>query len=655
MRPGHFAVSFLHRAWNRASRTSFGNQSLATSHRCTGQLTGRASHRTFSSRAHKEEFRRQQHEESISGSAYFWSRDSSYRAILVAVAAAGSLGSSLYVMLADSGVESTSKDPEVASSRLVPGQEQSSSSKRKKLVLLGTGWGGMSFLKDINTSLYDVQVISPRNYFVFTPLIPNVTNGTVEARSIAEPIRRMCRNRKKDVKLYEAECLDIDHNNKRLLCRDVSEVTVKGKEEFIVDYDYLVVAVGALSNTFGIPGVEKYCHFLKELEDASRIRDTIVDCFETASLPNLTDDERKKVLSFIIVGGGPTGIEFAGELHDLVHQDMAKLYPFLKDLVSVTVIEAVDHILNTFDARIQNYAERKFRQEGLNLKTNCQVKKVNEGEIVYLDHKSNREEIMPFGLVVWSTGLGTRPVVRDLMEQIGQGDRKVLATDEWLRVKGCNSMYALGDCATVEQRKIMEDINKLFELADKDKSGTLTVEEFKEMMEWARKRYPQIETFMKKKQLKDVRLLIKSAEASHTTDKTEVDLEAFKEAVAEIDSQMTRFPATAQVATQQGAYLARCFNRLPLESEGPEGPLRVTDEGYHRFQPFRYKHLGMFVPLGGEEAAAELPGDWISIGRSTQWMWYSVYASKQVSWRTRALVLYDWIKRLFFGRDSSRL
>ncbi|KAL3681946.1 hypothetical protein R1sor_024902 [Riccia sorocarpa] len=615
MRAGKFVASLLRRSWTRASHTPSSLQSLASPHQRTTQLTGQASRRLFSSRSDSEKFHHQQYKTTLIASAYSWWRKESYRPILVAVAAAGSLGSSLYVMLADSGLES--KEPGVASN------------PKKKLVLLGTGWAGMSFLKDINTNIYDVQVVSPRNYFVFTPLIPNVTNGTVEARSIAEPIRRMCRNRKKDVKLYEAECLDIDHNNKRLLCRDVSEVTVKGKEEFIVDYDYLVVAVGALSNTFGIPGVEKYCHFLKELEDASRIRDTIVDCFETASLPNLTDEERKRVLSFVVVGGGPTGVEFAAELHDLVHQELAKLYPFLKDLVSLTVIEAVDHILNTFDARIQNYAEEKFRREGLNLKTNCQVKKVNDGEIVYLDQKTKKEESIPFGLVVWSTGLGTRPVVRELMQQTGQGSRKVLATDEWLRVKGCDSMYALGDCATVEQRKIMEDINRLFELADKDKSGTLTVEEFKEMMQWARKRYPQIDTFMKKKQLKDVRALVQSAEATHTTDETEVDLEGFKKAVAEIDSQLTRFPATAQVATQQGAYLARCFNRLPSEAEAPEGPRRVTGEGYHRFQPFRYKHLGSFVPLGGEEAAAELPGDWISIGRSTQWLWYSVYASAE--------------------------
>lgn len=122
----------------------------------------------------------------------------------------------------------------------------------------------------------------------------------------------------------------------------------------------------------------------------------------------------------------------------------------------------------------------------------------------------------------------------------------------------------------------------------------------------------------------------------------------------QVDSQMKSGPATAQVAAQQGEYLALSFNHMAMGSPD-EGPIRVRGGGRHRYHPFRYRHLGQFAPLGGETTAAELPGDWVSIGRSTQWLWYSVYASKQVSWRTRALVIFDWTKRFVFGRDSSRM
>ena len=193
---------------------------------------------------------------------------------LLAVAATGCLGAGLFVVLADAGQDNTS-----------PGV-----SAKKKVVILGTGWGGMSFLKNLDSTKYDVRVVSPRNYFVFTPLLPSVTSGTVEARSITEPIRRIIR--KKDVKFVESECTKIDGANKKVICRDTSALTCKGKEQFELEYDYLVVAVGATSNTFGTKGVEENCHFLKEIEDAEKIRGRIVDCFETASLPNLSDEDR---------------------------------------------------------------------------------------------------------------------------------------------------------------------------------------------------------------------------------------------------------------------------------------------------------------------------------------------------------------------------
>ncbi|XP_059301392.1 external alternative NAD(P)H-ubiquinone oxidoreductase B1, mitochondrial-like isoform X2 [Lycium ferocissimum] len=118
---------------------------------------------------------------------------------------------------------------------------------------------------------------------------------------------------------------------------------------------------------------------------------------------------------------------------------------------------------------------------------------------------------------------------------------------------------------------------------------------------------------------------------------------------------MKSLPATAQVAAQQGTYLARCFNRWDQSHGNPAGPRRFRGSGRHAFLPFRYRHLGQFAPLGGEQVAAELPGDWVSMGHSTQWLWYSVYASKQVSWRTRYLVVGDWVRRYIFGRDSSRI
>ncbi|KAJ9171015.1 hypothetical protein P3X46_019069 [Hevea brasiliensis] len=524
--------------------------------------------------------------------------------------------------------------------------------KKKRVVVLGTGWAGISFLKNLDVSSYDVQVVSPRNYFAFTPLLPSVTCGTVEARSIAEPVRNIIKKRNGEIQFWEAECVKIDAANNKVFCKPNFGSSVVGTEDFSLEYDYLVIAVGAQVNTFNTPGVMENCHFLKDLEDAQKLRRSVIDCFEKAALPNLTEEERRINLHFVVVGGGPTGVEFAAELHDFLQEDLVNIYPMVKDLVKITVIQSGDHILNMFDERISSFAEQKFQRDGIEVKTGCRVLSVSDKEITMKVKSKGEVCSIPHGLVVWSTGVNTRPVVRDFMEQIGQANRRALATNEWLRVKGCENVYALGDCATIDQRKVMEDIGAIFKAADKDNSGTLTVQEFRDIIDDILIRYPQVGLYLRNKHLIDVADLLKDPEGN---DRKEVDIEGLKQALSHVDSLTKSLPATAQVAAQQGTYLSRCFNRMEECKDNPEGPRRFRGSGRHHFRPFEYKHFGQFAPLGGEQAAAELPGDWVSMGHSTQWLWYSVYASKQVSWRTRVLVVSDWTRRFIFGRDSSRI
>ncbi|VVA98645.1 unnamed protein product [Arabis nemorensis] len=524
--------------------------------------------------------------------------------------------------------------------------------KKKKVVVLGTGWAGISFLKDLDITSYDVQVVSPQNYFAFTPLLPSVTCGTVEARSIVESVRNITKKKNGEIELWEADCVNIDPANRKVRCLPVFKDDPEANKEFSLEYDYLIIAVGAQVNTFGTPGVLENCHFLKEVEDAQRIRRGVIDCFEKAVLPGLTEEQRRTKLHFVIVGGGPTGVEFAAELHDFIQEDITKIYPSVKQLVKITLIQSGDHILNSFDERISSFAEEKFLRDGIDVQMGMRVMSVSDKDISVKIKSSGKVLSVPHGLVLWSTGVGTRPVISDLMEQVGQGGRRALATNEWLQVKGCENVYAVGDCASIAQRKIMEDIANIFKAADVDNSGTLTVEELQDVVDDILVRYPQVELYLKSKHMRNIKDLLADSEGNA---KKEVNIEEFKLALAGVDSQMKSLPATAQVAAQQGTYLAKCFNRMEQCKDHPEGPKRFRSGGHHQFRPFQYKHFGQFAPLGGDQAAAELPGDWVSVGRSSQWLWYSVYASKQVSWRTRALVVSDWTRRYIFGRDSSRI
>ncbi|CAI0550065.1 unnamed protein product [Linum tenue] len=469
---------------------------------------------------------------------------------------------------------------------LTAGESGNDGGKKKKLVVLGTGWGGTTFLKNLKTSAYDVHVVSPHNYFTFTPLLPSVTNGTVEARSIVEPIRNIVRNKPYNVEFKEAECYRIDPVNKKVYCRSIQNLG-HGENEFALDYDVLVIAMGARVNTFNTPGVEEHAHFLKEVDDAQKLRRSIIDCYERASLPTISDEEKKRIMHFVVVGGGPTGVEYAAELHDFASQDLASLYPSLKDYLKITLLEAGNHILPMFHKKVTDFANEKFQKDQIDVKTGSMVVKVSDKDISTKNRATGQIEAIPYGVVLWSTGIATRPVIAEFMEKIGQAGKRVMATDEWLKVQGCDDVYALGDCASIAQRKALEDAAAIMKTVDKNNAGAVDVGDFKEFVKDIYERYPQVRKYLEKNKLKNFESLLRNAQGDS---QKKIDIEALKKALSEVDSQVSFLPPTAQVASQQGKYLAACFNKAGRCEMKPEGPFRFQESGgRYPFHPFRYR------------------------------------------------------------------
>lgn len=204
--------------------------------------------------------------------------------------------------------------------------------KKKKIIILGSGWGAMSVLNHLNPGQFEITVVSPRNYFLFTPMVPSVTVGTVNSRSIVEPVRKLIYKYHKNqgVQFFEAECIGVDAERKTICCQD--ESGIQGSvSTFKLEYDMLVTAIGADNNTFNTPGVRENCYFLKEMKDAEHVREAIVDLIESACYPGQPEEERKRLLHFVIVGGGPTGVEFASELRDFLREDIPNIYPSVRD------------------------------------------------------------------------------------------------------------------------------------------------------------------------------------------------------------------------------------------------------------------------------------------------------------------------------------
>jgi|SRR4030095_2082038 len=303
---------------------------------------------------------------------------------------------------------------------------------KKRLIILGTGFGAFSCLKELDIGLYDVKIISPRNHFLFTCLLPSTTVGTIEFRSIIEPIRNV-----KTAQYIQAYCTKIDTSLNKIHCVDYD-----AKKEFDLEYDILVISVGEITNTYGIEGVNQYAYFLREVADARKIRIKVIDCFENASLPGLSDEERKSYLRFVVCGGGPTGVEFAAELHDFIEEDVRKKYPGMDYDIEVILIEVGEKLLNSFDAKLSEYTMKIFKRQKINVKTKSFITKITDKEI-YLNDGSH----IKYGMLVWATGNTATPLVEQ--STLPKNAHKKIIVDGNLKVTGIENIYALGDCSEI--------------------------------------------------------------------------------------------------------------------------------------------------------------------------------------------------------------
>ncbi|KAJ3367083.1 hypothetical protein GGF32_000145 [Allomyces javanicus] len=313
-----------------------------------------------------------------------------------------------------------------------------------RLVIIGSGWAGYKLLRQIDTNQFDVFCVSPRNYFVFTPLLAGSSVGTLEFRAIMEPVRQF----NKPMQFLQAHCTNIDFDKRQITCTTNLE---DSHDTLTLDYDTLVIAPGASTNTFNVPGVREHALFLKDISDARKIRARVIECFEHASQPHVTHDEIDRLLHFQTVGGGPTGVEFSAELHDFITEDLARLYPQLMPRVRMTLYDVAPRILGAFDAKLAEYATKRFVRSGVQIRTGTQVRNVEKDKIVL-----NDGEEVPYGLLVWATGITQTELVRGLRGRVAPDPRGAhrIVTDRRLRVldpqgEPMEDVYAMGDCATI--------------------------------------------------------------------------------------------------------------------------------------------------------------------------------------------------------------
>lgn len=531
-------------------------------------------------------------------------------------------------------------------------EENKKRKDKPRLVILGGGWGGVALLKELNPDDYHVTVISPANYFLFTPMLPSATVGTLELKSLVEPIRRILARTRGHFIRGKAEDVCF---SERLV--EVSQVDALGKPvHFYVPYDKLVVAVGSQTNPHGVKGLDR-CYFLKDIRDARKIRNQVIQNLELACLPTTSDEERRRLLSFVISGGGPTGVEFAAELYDLLNEDLTKFFPkLLRNEISVHLIQSRGHILNTYDEAVSKYAEERFARDHINVLTNSRVTEVKQDSIVFTQKGEDGKVVtkeLPMGFCLWSTGVAQTDFSQKLADKLGdfQNNRHALETDTHLRLNGAplGDVYAIGDCSTVQNNvtdSIVTFLQGMSWKHGKDpQSLALHFSDWRNVAAQVKRKFPQAANHLK-------RLDKLFAEFDKDQSGT-LDFGELRELLKQIDSKLTSLPATAQRAHQQGQYLAHKFNKMAHAAPGLQAnDIRDGDLDDAVYKAFEYHHLGSLAYIGNS-AVFDLGGGWnLSGGLWAVYTWRGAYFAQSVSFRTRMLMMMDWTKRGLFGRGE---
>ena len=306
---------------------------------------------------------------------------------------------------------------------------------RPHVVIIGGGFGGVQTFRNLHRFIHHkrgahVTLIDQRNYFLFYPMLHEMATGTVSRTHLTQPIREMlhcCHAR-----FMRATVKKVDRK-RRIIHTDDGPVR----------YDYCVVAVGSRPNDFGVPGVAEHAFALRSVEDCARLRNRIIYCFEEASREH-REGRRAIWLSFVIVGGGPTGVELAGQLGDLINREMRALYPLAFDHVAprITIVESAERILGRHSDYFTNQAGRALKKMGVEIMVNTRVTKVEKDKI----HLANNDHIGAC-TVIWTSGVQSN--ADQIFTAAELDERSRIPVDAYLRMKDDPRVFALGDAATI--------------------------------------------------------------------------------------------------------------------------------------------------------------------------------------------------------------
>ncbi|HKE05484.1 MAG TPA: NAD(P)/FAD-dependent oxidoreductase [Blastocatellia bacterium] len=299
------------------------------------------------------------------------------------------------------------------------------------IVIIGAGFGGLTTAQSLKRAAVRITIVDRTNHHLFQPLLYQVAMAGLSPADIAAPIRSVLR-KQKNVTVLLDEAIDVDFADQTVKLRD-SELK----------YDYLVLATGGRASYFGHDEWEKFAPGLKDLDDAVEIRRRVLLAFEAAEKE--TDPERRReLMTFVVVGGGPTGVELAGAIAELAHHVLARDFRSIRpEEAEILLLEGGPRILPSFAPDLSESARRQLTELGVRVRTDAQVTNINDHTICL-----GAEEIRA-STVIWGAGIRATALTLRLGAPLDRAGRVLINRD--LTVPGHHNVFAIGDMTYLEQ------------------------------------------------------------------------------------------------------------------------------------------------------------------------------------------------------------
>lgn len=319
--------------------------------------------------------------------------------------------------------------------------------EQKRIVILGGGFAGVEVLKEIQNVFQDdvsvdITLVSKENFFLFTPMLPEVSSGAIETRHILTPIRAFC----KRARFYEADVDIIDLKNREVV---ISHSIGKHSEaadrrSHALKYHYLVIALGSETNFFGLTDVASNAFTMKNIGDAIILRNHVINMLEQADVEYEDDDLRKKLMTFVIVGGGFSGVETAGELNDFVRDSIKHFYHNIEEKKDgrIILISSGARLLPEVTEDLADFALQELRKSGIKVILGSRVQGATPDSVTLQDGTKIYTHTL-----VWAGGVAPESLISNLDCKHDKGGK--IVTDTYLEAVGHNGTFVLGDCASV--------------------------------------------------------------------------------------------------------------------------------------------------------------------------------------------------------------